>query len=173
MMQFFGVSDPTKINLPNNAMVFIENTQSVSIFYTGAALVRGRTIVMDFDRYCEYYFQGFSYGPVGIDLGDISVTKGYVFNVNKPDDYNGLFLGGGGTYPGNASGSAYGFTNKLVYTGIYTEILGGESLLAGSAGGFATYYSQIQSNWINGKANIKWYYSAKTSYNPFYQNSMV
>ena len=160
MMQFFGVSDPTKIELPDNAMVFLENTRSLSV-KKGASIIEGHTVVMDFDKYCEYVFGGVSYGPSGITSGDIDVTGGYVYNVKSPEDYAGLFFGGGGNYPGSANGGAAAFN------GVYTKILGGESWLAGSAGGSITYYNHIQSDWVYGTVKINWYSSPKRSYNPF------
>ncbi len=161
MMQFFGVSDPTEIELPDNAMVFLENTQSVSIFKTGASMIRGHTIVMNFDKYCEYDFHGLGYGPTGIPLGDINVTGGYVYNIINPTDFAGFFAGASANLPSNSTGVSGAFN------GVYMEVFGGESSVAGSAGFSATWYNQRQSQWVYGKANINWYNSPKSSFNPF------
>lgn len=149
MMKFYGVDSPNDIPvLPPNAMAFMENIRSVG------PLVEGRTILMDNDKYCEYVFFGVGSsvtGFVGTNGADLSVTAGYVYNVNKPEDFAGIFGAASGTMTIGAGGGA------IAPNGVYSEILGGNSQLAGSVGISVTYYIQKQDDWVYGKAPITWY----------------
>ena len=94
-------------------------------------------------------------------------VSGYVYNVNNPEDYTKFFVGGSANYIAGATGGAIGTD------GVYAEILGGDSWIAGSAGFSVTYYNQIQSDWVYGKADIYWYHRATPSYNPFNQSNVL
>ena len=76
-MQFFGVSNPEEVpKLADGTMVFIEHVRSVSYNYFSE--IRGHTIVMDNNKYCEYDFMGFGLGVSAIFF-DSYVSGGYVF----------------------------------------------------------------------------------------------
>lgn len=158
MMQFFGVSDPTEIVLSKNAMVFVENTRSLSVGKWGLSIVEGHTVVMDFDKYCEYLFGGIAFGPSVFHYGDIGMISGYVYNVKHPSDYSGLFFGGSALSALSADGGAYALN------GVYAQIIYGWSLLGGSAGFSMTFYKQYSNNWIYDAANIRWHCISNNKY---------
>ena len=53
LMAFWGVSSPEDVpNLPEGAMLFVENITCLTIY--GVTIIEGRTIVFDENKYCEY-----------------------------------------------------------------------------------------------------------------------
>ncbi len=95
MMAFFGVDTPEDVPvLEDNCMVFMENIVSISIM-GHVSIVAGHTIVMDNDKYCEYAFEGLSFGA-GVLPVDRCTTAGYVYGVKEPSDYAGFFGGASG-----------------------------------------------------------------------------
>lgn len=153
MMQFFGVSNPDDVPiLEDNQMVFMENVRSVAFGVSGV------TIVMDNNKYCMYTFTGVSTSIIKGSLPyELGVTKGYVYNVNTPSDYEGAFLGQSTILPGTASGGAVVPNILRLPNGVYAEIISGDSWLAGSSGFSATYYFADTSDWAYGEADINWY----------------
>ena len=145
LMAFYGVDSPREIpQMPEGAMVFVENITSVS-FNMGLCFFEGRTIVMDANKYCEYFFSGigFSYS-MSIPL-DVTVSQGYVYGVKHVEDYCGNFVGGSVNMLSNISGGAYASQD------VYAQITGGMSY-SSSLGFSVTYYITAQTGWIYGTA---------------------
>ena len=148
MMAFFGVKSEDDLpTLADNCMVFVENVKSVSFGTT--TVVYGKTVVMDYDKYCVYSFVGLSRSVSATALPiDGSITKGYVYNVESPEDYAGLFLG----FSASSMFDVAGFA--VAPNGVYAEIIEGESINA-SVGGSLTYYSTSFNEWNYGKASVR------------------
>ena len=146
---FYGISSSNVIpTIPEGAMLFVENTTSINIG-TYASVVRGKTLVMDRDKYCEYYFWGLGAGYGGINGAplDKSYTKGYVYGVTDISDYSGFFFGGSSNMVSSVQGAAW------APNGVYAEIIEGTNVAA-SIGGSTTYYFTSQSDWIYGAADF-------------------
>ena len=147
LMAFYGVDSPNKVpELPDGAMIFVENITSVSVV-DGACVIEGNTVVFDADKYCEYTFCG-----VGMSVSmsmalDQSITQGYVYGLNNVEDYCGKFVGVSGNMLSHAFGGAYASPK------VYAEIVSGMSY-APSLGVSATWYMTGQSAWKYGKANM-------------------
>lgn len=145
----FGVDEIENIpGYEKGCMFFVENTYSVS---TGVfSFVRGKTIVMDQDRYCEYVFGGCSPGLSFPGCpGDATISQGIVYGVNSPDDYSGLF--GGITANMVVSGAG----GAISPNGVSAKILYLEGYVFPSFGVSGTYYIQGSSHWIYGKAPVE------------------
>ena len=147
---FYGVSSSDDIPpIPDGAMLFVENIISVNVGPL-ASIVRGKTIVMDRDKYCEYFFWGVGAGISGVSgaLLDKSYTKGYVYGLTNVTDYCGLFLGTSSNLVTSVQGGAWAPSN-----GVYAEIIGGTNITA-SVGTSATYYFTSQADWIYGPVDF-------------------
>lgn len=150
MMAFFGVDTPEDVPvLEDNCMVFMENIVSISIM-GHVSIVAGHTIVMDNDKYCEYAFEGLSFGA-GVLPVDRCTTAGYVYGVKEPSDYAGFFGGASGNMVVDGAGGA------VSPNGVYAKILGTYGYLAPSAGCSVTCYTSVSDKWIYGKAPIRWH----------------
>ena len=145
LMAYFGVSDPSEVpDIPEGALIFIENITSVS-GAKGFGIVRGKTLVLNEYKYCEYTFWGIG-GSISKSIPlDVVITQGLVYGVDNVTDYCGLFFGGAYNMLSSISGGAYASPQ------VYAKIKGGMSY-APSLGLSATYYWTQQSNWIYGKA---------------------
>ena len=154
MMQFFGVNSPEEIPvLPEGAMVFMEVISSASPFpasYRPITLIQGHTVVMDNDKYCEYYFTGTGLGVSAFYFDNV-VTAGYVYGVKEPSDYSGLFIGGSTNMLYDGDGRA------VAPNGVYAEILGVHGYVGPGFGASLTGYTALSSSWIYGLAPITWY----------------
>ena len=157
IMKFFGVNNPEDLpELPENAMIVLENSKSLGF------IVEGKAIVMDSDKYCEYVFLGVSWSKSGVGLSgkkidgaDMAATGSYVYNVNTPSDYSGVFISSSSVFGDLAVGGA------LSIGKVYSIIMGGESQLAGSFTPISgTYYFALSDTWIYGEAPISWYESS-------------
>ena len=96
LMAFYGVNSANDIpDMPEGAMVFVENITSVSVGM-GSGIVEGKTVVMDANKYCEYTFVGICWSKSMSPPLDMSITQGYVYGIKDPADYCGLFVGGSG-----------------------------------------------------------------------------
>lgn len=154
MMNFFGVTDPKDLpELPDNAMVFVENVTSVG------PIIRGSTIVMDYDKHCEYIFWG---AGTGTSLFDSTETLGYVYNVKEPGDYAGLFLGASLDTVSDVKGGAVAPSFNKDF--VYSEIIYGQGVSANASAGITWYITKAES-WTYGKANINWH---QNYYNPLF-----
>lgn len=147
LMAFYGVSSPSDVpKMPDGAMIFVENITSVSVgpYIT---VIRGRTIVFDEYKYCEYTFCGVGVGiSVSLPLDQL-ITQGYVYGLNNATDYCGEFWGTSFSCAATASGGAFAFggvTGEIV-TGAGTGVSFGVS---------RTVYLTSQSDWIYGRANM-------------------
>jgi len=146
MLAFFGVDSVEELpTLPENCMVFVENITTITIM--GVAYVHGVTIVMDNDKYCMYSFNGVSMGVSGIPY-DYSVTKGYVYNMESVDDFNGVFFGGSINYLTDIVGGA------VAPNGVTSEIIDGVGYMAPSISGSVTFYDTPYTDWQYEKAEI-------------------
>lgn len=146
---FYGVSSSKNIpEIPDGAMLFVENITSVNVGKYGS-IIRGKTLVMDRDKYCEYTFWGIGAGLGGVGNVplDMAYTKGYVYGVTDIADYCGLFLGGSNNLVASIQGGAW------APGGVHAEIIGGTNVAA-SLGCSATYYVTSQSDWIYGAADF-------------------
>ena len=146
---FYEVSSPNDIpQIPYGAMLFVENITSINVGEY-VSIIRGRTLVMDRDKYCEYFFWGLSAGRGSISGApmDKTYTKGYVYGITEVTDYCGLFLGGSSNLVSSVQGGAW------APGGVYAEIIGGANVAA-SVGGSTTYYFTSQSDWIYGAADF-------------------
>ncbi len=149
IMKLFGVNSPNDIpERPPNCMLFLENIESVTI--GTFTFIRGKTIVMDENKYCTYSFYGIGYGYSAIPY-DRVVTAGYVYNVNSVNDYAGSFLGVSANMVLTATGSA------IAPNGVYATTLDGTSWVSASLGVSYTYYIALDSDWKYGSAPISWY----------------
>ena len=164
IMKFFGVNNPEDIpELPANTMIVLENTKSLGF------IVEGKAIVMDSDKYCEYVFFGASWGTGGLGLNgkivngaDSAVSGSYVYNVNTPSDYSGVFISSSSVFGDLGVGGAIS-----PGTNVYSIIMGGESQLAGSFTPISgTYYFALSDTWIYGEAPISWYKSSMNNNRP-------
>ena len=159
MMQFFGVSNPEEVpKLADGTMVFIEHVRSVSYNYFSE--IRGHTIVMDNNKYCEYDFMGFGLGVSAIYF-DSYVSGGYVFGVKNPEDYSGVFGGISANCIADGRGAA------IAPNGVTAEIIKIYGDISFSAGASITYYTANSSNWVYGQAPIKWYNAWQSYYQPY------
>jgi hypothetical protein len=127
-------------------MIFVENVTSFSES-RGVGIVEGKTIVMDENKYCEYYFVG-----VGASISksmplDRTITQGYVYGIESVDDYCGFFVGGSFNTLATVHGGAYATPR------IYAKILGGMGI-APSLSASVTWYKTSQLDWIYGHANL-------------------
>ena len=147
LMAFYGVDSPSEVpEMPEGAMIFVENITSISVF-GGGAIVEGRTIVMDANKYCEYTFVGVGWSKsVSIPL-DRMISQGYVYGVENVTDYCGNFYGASANMLSDVFGGA------VAFNGVYSEIVGGMGF-ASSVGISITGYATDQTNWIYGKANM-------------------
>ena len=108
MMKLFGVDSPEELpELPENAMVVIENVRSLGY------VVEGRAIVMDSEKYCMYTFFGGGIGASGLIMSsklvpgaDMTITASYVYGVSDPSDYAGWFFASSAVFPGVSDGGA-------------------------------------------------------------------
>lgn len=147
LMAFYGVTSPSEIpEMPDGAMIFVENITSVSN-KAGLGIVEGRTIVMDAYRYCEYTFVGIGRSVSKSIALDRTVTQGYVYGLESVDDYCGRFVGGSANLLSTAAGGA------IASLDVYAEITGGMGY-APSVGVSVTWYRTAQTNWIYGRANM-------------------
>lgn len=147
LMAFYGVGSPSDIpEMPEGAMIFVENITSLSI-YNGIVIVEGRTIVLDAHKSCEYTFVGIGWGVSKSIPLDRTITQGYVYGVNNVEDYCGLFVGTSGNMLATAFGGAYASPE------VYAEIISGMGY-APSIGVSVTYYLTGQSDWIYSPANM-------------------
>ena len=144
---FYGVSSNDIPEITDGAMLFVENIVSVNV-YKALLIVRGKTLVMDRDRYCEYFFWGISIGSGGVKnaLANKAYTKGYVYGIEEVTDYCGPFLGGSTNFVTSAQGGAWA-------PGVRAKIIEGTNSIA-SVGGSATWYFTSQSDWIYGAADF-------------------
>ena len=150
MMQFYGVNSPEEIPaLPDGAMVFVESVTSVSPL-PFVSCIRGRTIVMDNDKYCEYYFTGTGASVSAVPFDSV-ITGGYVYGVKEPGDYSGLFVGG------STNMLYYGNGGAVAPNGVYAEILGVYGQVGPGYGVSITGYTALSSSWIYGLAPIQWF----------------
>ncbi len=147
LMAFYGVDSPKDIpEMPEGAMIFVENVTSVSLFM-GIGIVEGRTIVMDANKYCEYMFVGIGWSESRSIPLDRSITQGFVYGIRNVEDYCGLFMGASSNMLATSFGGAYASPE------VYAEIMGGMSY-APSVGASVTWYLTGQSGWIYGPANM-------------------
>ena len=148
LMAVYGVTSPNDIpEIPDGAMLFLENITSVSI--SGSlAIVRGQTVVMDRYKYCVYNFTGIGLSAALVSIPvDYTITAGYVYGLNTVTDYCGAFLGGSSNLLLDIAGGA------VACNGVYAEIIGGHNYVP-SLGLSITNYTTTQTNWIYGPANI-------------------
>ena len=146
LMAFFGVTSPGDVpDLPEGAMIFVENFTCITIY--GVTFVEGKTIVFDENKYCEYYFTGVGVGAALTLPVDSVITQGYVYGVNDVSDYCGEFWGLSFYCAATATGGAYAFG------GVRAEITAGTGTSV-SLGVSRTYYATPQSGWIYGKASM-------------------
>ena len=167
MMELFNVDSADKLPaLPDNGMVVIENVSAIPIA-SGFSYVRGRSIVMDENKYCEYVFLGISYG-IGFPF-DRYDTVGYVYGVKDVGDYNGLFLSGSVNVISDIQGGA------VAPNGVSAKIIGGHGFISATAGTSITYYKALSDSWIYEKANINFYVSPYSfvRYDPSGANPML
>ena len=81
LMAFYGVSSPSEVpDLPENAMVFVENIVSASSSF-GFYIVKGKTVVFDAEKYSEYVFIGVGWGISKSMPLDKVVSQGYVYGI--------------------------------------------------------------------------------------------
>ena len=158
----FGVDEVEHVpGYEKGCMFFVENTQTVSVGFV--SIIRGKTIVMDQDRYCQYSFFGVS---PGLSLpgvpGDVTIAEGIVYGVNSPSDYSGFF--GGAT----ANMVATGGGGAIAPNGVSARILILRGYATPSFGVSGTYYIQESYNWIYGKAPLE---LSPNSYNGFFSHN--
>ena len=147
LMAFYGVESPSEIpEIPEGAMIFVENITSLSICY-GLTIIEGKTIVMDATKYCEYVFVGIGWSESRSMPIDKSITQGYVYGISNVNDYCGWFVGASGNMLSTAFGGAYASAE------VYAKIVSGMGF-APSVGVSVTYYFTAQSDWIYGPANM-------------------
>lgn len=79
---------------------------------------------------------------------DYSETKGYVYGINKVEDFCGNFYGAAFNGIANIEGGAW------ARNGVHSEIIYGNGFMSASAGVSITRYDTPQGDWIYGKANI-------------------
>ena len=146
-MAFYGVDSPKKIpEIPEGAMIFVENITSVSN-KMGFSIIEGRTVVMDAEKYCEYTFVGIGWSISYSMPLDRTISQGYVYGLEDISDYCGLFVGASANMLSNIYGGA------VASPDVYAKITGGMSY-APSIGGSVTWYMTGQTDWTYGRANM-------------------
>lgn len=146
LMAFYGVDSPHKIpEMPEGAMIFVENITSVST-KVGLSIIEGHTIVMDAYKYCEYAFIGVGWSISSMPI-DRVISQGYVYGLENITDYCGIFVGS------SANMLSHFYGGAIASPDVYAEILGGMCYTP-SIGGSITWYITGQSDWIYGRANM-------------------
>ena len=148
--QFFGLSEDDELPaLEDGVMLFIENITCFPTPIPNVSVLRGYSVLFDYDKYCEYYFVGLSYGRSGLPY-DCIETKGYVYGMEKVDDFKGFFLGGAYNSLVDSDGGA------IALNGVKAIIISGQAFSA-SVSISLSYYFSLSKDWIYGKASIIWH----------------
>ncbi len=148
--QFFGLGENDELPvIEDGCMLLLENIYYAPIPGTVFSFVRGKSILMNREKYCEYVYYGISGSKSAIPYGYEEV-KGYVYGVKDPEDYSGLFFGGAWNSSTNANGGAFALN------GVYSKIISGEALTP-SLGISVTFYYSLYKEWQYGKAAINWH----------------
>jgi len=147
MRLFWGVGlcDPLPA-LPEDGKAVVENISVLSFGFFG--FTKGHTIVMDNDKYCEYFFWGIAPG-LSATCASLISTNGIVYGVNNTEDYCGLFLSGSAGSAYDVYGGAWAPSN-----GVHSVLTSGTDYLNLSLGGSITWYYSPQEDWIYGAAPV-------------------
>ena len=149
--KFFGLDEDDELpELEDGCMLLLDNIMVIPL--AGPfAVVRGHCVLMDYDKYCEYYYWGLSasYSLIPFDYQEV---KGYVYGVEDVDDYSGLFFGASESNAVDCKGGS------IAFNGVTVIIIGGEAL-SSSIGCSATYFAALYDDWQYGKVNIQWHES--------------
>ena len=161
--RMFGVSEIDQVpGYEEGCMFFVENVYSVCAIGI-VSIVRGKAVVFDQDKYCEYVFWGVSPGlSVPKFPGDAYIAEGVVYGVNSPSDYSGLFFGATANMVGMGEGGA------KALNGVSAKILVLEGYLAPTFGVSGNYYVESSPNWTYGKAHFE---LTPSRYNGFFDHN--